>query len=302
MVSIIIPAKNEEKNISACLNAVFAQEISYAFEVIVIDSGSTDHTVHLVKEFPTIRLLEIPAESFGHGKTRNLGAATATGEFLVFLNADALPANSLWLSELIKPLQQEEKRAGIFSQHLPKKGCFLYMQRDLSQCMPPTPSIRTQSQNLDFMIFSTVSCAIRRSVWEQLPFDNDILIAEDQQWAKTVLKNGYSILYEPASRVYHSHNYTPAQLFHIKRQVGISTCSFKNRYSALTIGFVLLLGGICYKLMGDIIFIFFKAQVPFIQKLKEFKTAISARVVGFYGRYVGWLHSFSTPLKGKTHE
>ncbi len=291
-VSIVIPAKNEEHHIGECLDAVYRQATDFPYEVIVIDSGSTDHTVDIVRQFKAVRLLEIPAASFGHGKTRNLGATIASGADVVFLNADAIPANSRWLSSLMNGLHHE-KRAGIFSRHLPKKECYLYMSRDLAQSMPETPSVRNQTNTLDFMIFSTVSGAVRRSIWQEFPFADDIIIAEDQQWAKKVLEQGYTIAYEPASQVYHSHNYSPRQLFLIKQQVGFATSPFKNRFSALVYGFILVMGGILFKLAGDAAFIFFKNReaLPFRRRLKEFKIAIYARVAGFWGRYIGWLHA-----------
>ncbi len=67
-ISIVILAKNEEKNIRECLSKVFEQRISFSYEVIVIDSGSKDKTVEIASTFP-IRLIKIKPEEFGHGRT-----------------------------------------------------------------------------------------------------------------------------------------------------------------------------------------------------------------------------------------
>jgi glycosyltransferase involved in cell wall biosynthesis len=288
-VSIIIPAKDEEENIGKCLEAIYNQETNYRFEVIVIDSGSSDQTIDIVKKYSPVQLVEIQPGEFGHGKTRNLGAEGSKGDYIVFLNADAIPVDRSWLNHLIAPLIKDKKVAGVYSRHIPKEGCHLYMVRDIRKTMPGESIVRSQTKPFDFMIFSTVSCAIPRDIWRKYPFKHDIIIAEDQEWAGRVLDRGLKIVYEPASRVYHSHNYTPRQLFEIKRNVAKSTGRFKTRFSALVWGFVLIIGGMKIKIAGDILFIFFKFKGPLSRKIKEVKTSFKARKASFLGRYKGWI-------------
>ncbi len=292
-VSIVIPARDEGENISQCLDAVYQQDTLYKVEIFVIDSGSTDNTLDVVKLYPLVKLIQIKPEAFGHGKTRNMGADMATGHYIVFLNADAIPVNTHWLNALIDPLKENKDMAGVFSRHIPKKGCYLYMVRDLQNSMPEKRIVKTRTSigKLDFMLFSTVSAAIRRDVWQQYPFDKDIIIAEDQDWAKKVLNKGLKILYEPASMVYHSHNYTPHQLMENKRKIGQASGRFKNRMSSLFLGFLLMTGGIVVKVAGDIFFILFKQseRISFSQKGREIKMSLNARFASFWGRYKGWL-------------
>ncbi len=297
-VTIIIPTRNEENNIRTCLDAVFNQQTHYLFEVIVIDSGSTDRTVSIVNRFPKVKLLEIPPETFGHGKTRNLGAETAKGNILVFLNADALPVDSLWLDTLLEPFSCEkdkkEKIAGVFSRHIPKPGCHLYMARDILSSMPDKPGIRNHAGPMDLMIFSTVSCAIRRGVWQQFPFDPHIAIAEDQHWGNRILEHGFSLSYQPSSRVYHSHNYNPRQLYEVKYKMSAAAPRFKNRFTATTMGFILIVGGMLLKIAADTWYILFLSpsspgkRLSLSQKREEIKIAASARIVSFWGRFKGW--------------
>ena len=169
-VSIIIPAKDEEGNIGKCLEAIYNQETNYRFEVIVIDSGSSDQTLDIVKKYSPVQLVEIQPGEFGHGKTRNLGAEGSKGDYIVFLNADAIPANKKWLTPLIAPIIKDKKSAGVYSRHIPKEGCYLYMVRDIQKTMPGEPMVRSQTKPFDFMIFSTVSCAIPRDIWKKYCF------------------------------------------------------------------------------------------------------------------------------------
>src|SRR6266508_3231855 len=88
-VSVIILTRNGMPLVECCLHSVLDQETSWPFEVIVIDSGSTDGTLELVKSLP-VELIRIKPEEFNHGRTRNLGASQAKGEFVIFLVQDAV--------------------------------------------------------------------------------------------------------------------------------------------------------------------------------------------------------------------
>ncbi|MCL4235146.1 MAG: glycosyltransferase, partial [Deltaproteobacteria bacterium] len=69
--SIIIRTRNEERHVGEVLARVRDQR-RIAFEVIVVDSGSTDATLSIVRKVPDIRLIEIPASSFTYGRALNI--------------------------------------------------------------------------------------------------------------------------------------------------------------------------------------------------------------------------------------
>src|SRR3712207_9195561 len=88
-LSVIIPTLNEERHVGSLLSDIAAQTREPE-EVIVVDAGSTDDTVPVARRYPFARLLEgEPPVACG----RNLGGRSATGEVLIFLDADVrLPA------------------------------------------------------------------------------------------------------------------------------------------------------------------------------------------------------------------
>lgn len=91
MISVIIPAYNEEKALPATLDCLFRQ--AGAFEVILVDGGSTDRTQELASAYRSIRLLSAPK---GRASQMNAGASRAKGDWLLFLHADTLlPENAL---------------------------------------------------------------------------------------------------------------------------------------------------------------------------------------------------------------
>ena len=113
-VSVIIPTYNEEKVIANCLNSLLTQTLK-EFEVILVDDGSTDKTLHLIKALKEkdkrIKVLSQPHS--GPGPARNLGASIATGEILVFVDSDMTFA-PIFLEKLIAPIENNEAK-GTFS-------------------------------------------------------------------------------------------------------------------------------------------------------------------------------------------
>ncbi|HUC88696.1 MAG TPA: glycosyltransferase family A protein [Candidatus Paceibacterota bacterium] len=89
-ISLIIPAYNEEKYISACLESV-AKNGAGLFEIMVVDNGSTDATLDAVRLFPNVRVVK--EASKGVTKARERGFIESKGDIVAFIDADTkLPA------------------------------------------------------------------------------------------------------------------------------------------------------------------------------------------------------------------
>lgn len=104
MISIIIPTLNEVKALPATLQKIFEQKSDY--EIIISDGGSTDSTLIFCQKYPQIKLINAPR---GRASQMNAGAVVASGDWLLFLHADAiLPDNALSI------IQQQTADAGGF--------------------------------------------------------------------------------------------------------------------------------------------------------------------------------------------
>jgi glycosyltransferase involved in cell wall biosynthesis len=91
-VSVIVPARNEEACLGACLESLVAQE-GVGFEVIVVDDGSSDRTRVIAESFPGVRVIEpgpLPAGWTGKNNAVTAGARRARGEWLLFTDADTV--------------------------------------------------------------------------------------------------------------------------------------------------------------------------------------------------------------------
>lgn len=211
--SIIILTRNGEQTIGECLKMVYAQAYT-DFEVIVIDSASTDETADIVAGFP-VRLHTIREKDFGHGKTRNLGAELAGGDYLVYLTQDAIPHDEHWLGNLIKSAKGEEI-AGSYSRNIPRHDCDPFEARYISAAWGEKKEIKNIKNYKNFkklVFFSNTSSCIKKDVWVKYPFNEQLVQTEDQDWSKRVLEAGYTIVYEPSSIVVHSHSLPVKKLF-----------------------------------------------------------------------------------------
>ena len=87
LVSIVVPAYNEEKFIGDCIESIRRQD-GIAKEIIVINDGSTDDTQRLLECFSGEDLVLLNTPNVGAGAARNIGLERASGEFVAFLDAD----------------------------------------------------------------------------------------------------------------------------------------------------------------------------------------------------------------------
>lgn len=105
-ISIIIRCYNEEHHIGRLLCGVLQQNIR-PFEIIVVDSGSTDATLSVASRYP-VRVIAIKKEDFSFGYSLNIGCAAATGDFLVIVSAHVYPVHLDWLERLLAPFENDK--------------------------------------------------------------------------------------------------------------------------------------------------------------------------------------------------
>lgn len=244
-VSVVIPTRCGGERFARVLEALQRQELENPFEVIVVDSGSTDGTPERAIRAGA-RLYSIRPEEFGHGRTRNLGVSLAQGRIVAFLTQDAIPAGPLWLKALTAAFA-DEGVAGVFGRQLPD-ATHPMEEFFLDLFYPPAPreeslagsrspqrasSALRDPPALLKGFFSNVNSAVHKSVWARYPFEENVLMSEDQYWAWAVLQAGYEIRYEPSAAVWHSHRYGLGQLFRRSFDSGASLRAMGDRLRGL---------------------------------------------------------------------
>jgi rhamnosyltransferase len=224
--SVVIPTKNPGPIFREVLDRVRDQDCPWPYEILVIDSSSTDGTLEFVEAAPGVRLHRIAPTEFGHGRTRNLGVSLTSGEFVAFLTHDALPADRNWLRAIIEAVEQSPEIAGAFGRHIASAGASAFTARDLEAHFdrfrdhPPVVSRKTDPDRYEndprwrqfLHFYSDNNSCLRRSIWEKIPYP-DVEFAEDQIWAHRVIEAGYSKAYADNAVVHHSHDYGTLERF-----------------------------------------------------------------------------------------
>ncbi len=291
--SIILLTFNGEQYLDEVLASIFCQKTELHFEVIAIDSGSTDQTFNILKKYP-VKIHSIPNSEFGHGKTRNLGVRLASGKYLVFLTQDATPASPYWLEYLIKAQHDVKGAVGVYSRQLPRQNCNPCEWRDIELGAPPVSIIKRvnfndifQKETYDkhyrqFITFSDVSSCIRKEVLERFPFNENLKMVEDQEWCKRAIEAGHTVIYEAASAVYHSHNYPIRMIYKRHFDYGVSFKDFLFIHLKLQNVLVFTL----HESIGDFFFLIAQPR-NFFWKIKWFIKSPLVRFSMIYGLYKG---------------
>jgi len=205
-VSIIIRTLNEEKELPITLKNIHLQKFKYLYEIIIVDSGSSDNTLKIAKQY-NCKILKIDSKNFSYSYALNMGAENSKGELLIFLSAHCSPVNKNWLKYITSQLLLNKKVGAVFGRELPKKGVNpVYEYSQLYEMFPP--------KNNTSVIFSNANSCIKKEIWKKIPFDESLtrkrgflLIGEDALWAEAIKMEGYEIIYEPLAIVYHSHKF-----------------------------------------------------------------------------------------------
>lgn len=220
LISVIIPNRNGAATIGKCLAAALASRHDN-FEVIVVDDGSEDDSVEVIKGFPC-RLIRL-AQHGGAAKARNTGARHSRGEVLFFTDADCLlPPDSLAIaSETLARAGPTNSVAGGTYTALPHDRRFfsIFQSVFIHYCETRNP------QRPDYL--ATHALAIPARIFSQSGgFHEEFLpILEDVEFSHRLRRMGYSLVMNPALQVQHIFDYSLAR--------SLSNAVIKTKYWTL---------------------------------------------------------------------
>lgn len=201
LVSIVIRTLNEEKHLEELLSAINVQDRAvYDIETVIIDSGSTDNTLKIAKEFGC-SITYINKENFTFGRSLNEGCKFSKGKYLVFISGHCIPCDGNWITNLIKPLENE--CAYTYGRQLGRDTTKFSERQLFHKYFPENSNV---PQNGFFC--NNANAAIRRDVWQKYLFNEELTGCEDMFLAKLLVENGMKIGYAADARVYHIHDET----------------------------------------------------------------------------------------------
>lgn len=226
LATVAVLTYNGETYLDEILSAVESQTIDGAVEILVIDSGSTDSTLSIIAAHPSVRLHQIPNDEFGHGKTRNLAAQLARGEYIAYLTHDAIPADDRWLHELLAPMRGTAPAPvdpgiqAVMGKQIPRPGCFPLLKYEIKMVFAGfgpdfgttvfyNDGFATDQGLRDALgFYSDVNSATRVAfLRSEIPY-RDVRYSEDMMFGQDVIEAGYRKAYAPRGAVIHSNDLT----------------------------------------------------------------------------------------------
>jgi rhamnosyltransferase len=210
-VSIVMRSFNEAWALRDTL-VMLHRQVGPSWELIVIDSGSTDGSVEIIRDFKPAHFVQIASRDYVPGRVMNHGMRLARANTVLFLNADATPANQNWLQPLACGLQAPNV-AAVFGRQIPRPDCRAVFANDYERCFGD----RRESAQWDHF-FSMVSSGLRKDIWSRRGFLENLQYAEDDEYTRWAKANEYEVIYCPESVAVHSHNYSAQQAY--KRAYG----------------------------------------------------------------------------------
>ena len=210
-VSIVMRSFNEAWALGDTL-AMLRKQVGPSWELIVIDSGSTDGSVEMIREFGPAHFVQIASRDYVPGRVMNHGMRLARANKVLFLNADATPANENWLAPLARALEAPNV-AAVFGRQISRPDCRAVFACDYERCFGEN----RESASWDHF-FSMVSSGLRKDIWGRRGFLENLQYAEDDEYTRWAKASGYEVVYCADSIAIHSHNYTAQQAY--KRAFG----------------------------------------------------------------------------------
>jgi len=212
--SIIIRCYNEEEHVGRLLSGIL-QQTHDRFEIIIVDSGSTDATLAIASRYP-VRIVSIKKEDFSFGYSLNVGCQEAAGEFLVFVSAHVYPVHHDWLEQLLAPFADE--RVGLVYGKQRGNECTKYSEHQVFAKWFSDQS--SSSQVHPFC--NNANAAVRRVLWERFRYDESLTGLEDIAFARQILGAGYKVAYQAEAEIIHVHDESWKALFNRYRREAIA--------------------------------------------------------------------------------
>lgn len=271
-VSIIIRALNEGTHLERLLAGIEAQRFR-DWEVVLVDSGSTDDTVAIASRH-NARIVTIPKHEFTYGRALNLGCSHASGNVVVLVSAHTYPVNNSWLGNLVRPFEDATigmvygRQRGVDSTRIAEARDFEhYTYGETSRIL------------IDEAMSNNANAAARKQLWEQVPFDEHLPALEDIDWARKVQALGYRVYYAADAGIHHIHDERLRQVYrrHLRE-----AAAYKQIFHGFTYPVGAALKDFIVAIPRDVVF-----GLRGRMSLRKMLDIIPSRAAEYYGRYRG---------------
>jgi glucuronoxylan 4-O-methyltransferase len=216
-ISVLIPVRNGEKTLSACLSSVLSQDIP-PLEIIVVDNASGDGTKRIIEDFATrnSEIRYVFEEKRGRGHARNAGVRVARGDIIAMTDCDCVVPHD-WLSRIVGPILTDGEDAVMGFQ---KDAVNNYWSRE--QQKENERFIRSKIGNKYIPHLDTKNFAIRGTLMKEFMFNPELIGCEDWDLFLRLGKHEIKIRFLPDVVVDHFHDASLRELWNTQFVRGMS--------------------------------------------------------------------------------
>ncbi len=270
--SVIIRTYNEQTHLEELLVAISNQNCKFEYEIIVVDSGSTDNTLNIIKKFDT-KIIHLKKEEFSFGHSLNLGCKASTGEYLVFISGHCVPENEKWLHQLIEPLVAGTADYTFGTQK--GRDTTKFSEYQIFEKYFPNKPHRSG----DLVFCNNANAAIKKDVWRKYTFNETLTGLEDIYLSQQLINDGGKVEYVPSSSVYHIHDESWSQILNRYEREAIAIAKIAPN---LNINFSDMIYFICNAIYVDL-------KIASKKKIliRNLLSIVMFRCLQYYGSYRG---------------
>jgi len=270
-VSVVIRALNEADHIGELLSRL-AEQSTRPDEIVLVDSGSSDGTVRIAEQFG-VNVIHMPPSEFTFGRSLNWGCEEAKGQILIFVSAHVYPLERDWLEKLVAPFEDDRVGLSYGGQTGDHRSNFAEL-RVLARWFPEDGTL---DQTEPFC--NNANCAVRRSLWEEIGYNESLPGLEDIAFAREVRSRGHRLAYVPDAKIAHVHEEGPKQIFNRYRREAMAYKTIFDRRE-IHLGSALTL--ISRSIVGDA-----RAAIG-KRRFADILPAAAFRIAQFSGAWVGY--------------
>ncbi len=214
-VDVVIPVYQPDKKFRSLIARLLKQTWPVRQVILAVTGEPLQYEDAIRKQFAfhkiPAEIFHLTPEEFDHGGTRHMAAEKGTGDLILFMTQDAVPADRYLIENLVRYFQDGQVAAA-YARQLPQTDCPLIERYTRSFNYPDESRIKTREDMKELGIktfFCSNVCAMyRRKTYERLGgFPRNVIFNEDMIFAGRLIQAGYAIAYGADARVIHSHRY-----------------------------------------------------------------------------------------------
>ena len=210
-VSLIIPTLDAGAQIDELIERMQRQTCPPE-EIVIVDSESTDGTPERAAKHPGVKVISIARSEFDHGGTRDMALRSCSGDIVMFMTQDAVPADDRYAERMLA-MFSDPRVAAVGGRQIAKVDATRQEQLVRAHNYPDKSRVwdagAIDAMGVRAFMISDCCAAYRRDAYLAVGgFDHPIMTNEDMLMAQKLLEAGYAIAYCGEAAVYHSHNLT----------------------------------------------------------------------------------------------